>query len=159
MCVCLYLLYACTCALRCEEWEAIISFHYLKSHTHIHPPTAYSNTKKSIEKQKRLVWCVSTTKPHYKAWANTSLLWKQHLTVKREPKQFWKKSSLAVWKNVVATKRLPDTVMGKTLFTASKTGWSGEGVPSDRGHGMFCHDEWPEGTPLINSPTPLFLSQ
>lgn len=32
-------------------------------------------------------------------------------------------------------------------------------MPSARSHGMFCHDEWPEGTPLINSPTPLFLSQ
>lgn len=108
MCVCLYLLYACACALRCEEWEAIISFHYLKSHTQCIP-----KYKKSIGNQKRLVWCVSTTKSHYKAWANTSLLWKQRLTVKREPKQFRK--------NAVATKRLPDTVTGKTLFTASKS--------------------------------------
>lgn len=108
------------------------------SHTHIHTHPVHTQIqKKSIEKQKRLVWCVSTTKPHYNAWANSSLLWKQRLTVKQEPKQFRKISSLAVWKNAVATKRLPGTVTGKTLFTASKIGWSGEGVPSDRGHCIF----------------------
>lgn len=155
-CVLSVCMYACTCAVRGMRSNHLLSLPQVTHpYTHRH---GIQIRKKHLKS--RTDWCgvfqpqnpITKHEQTLVSFENNASLWGQNQS------SFGKNPRLLFGK---CCERLPDTwitVMGMTLFIAWGTGWSCKGVPSDQDRSMLCHDEWAEGTPSINSPTPLFLS-